>query len=375
MSNMKTKRPVIILMAAMLAVSCGRRDDPTADMGQPSNDADAISFSALVAKDEADTRADAEVSLAELKDGGSTGFGVFASYTGIYRYGDTSVTSDFMHNQQVQWAGTAWNYSPVKYWPGDEGEYGENTQYISFFAYAPYSDAVGSDPATNPVGYCISGFSESRDKGDPWLTYRLIDQANIGRQVDLLYAKRLDMTRPAVEVPVAFTFEHALACVGDEVTIDVGNDLKTELRAFVTGGTSRVELVLTDVDITYTLAEKGRLVLWNRDGKANWKPVMSENLVTERTPAITASLPMTIYSYNGSAESSPAWTDSGHGVFYIPINPSIIAQKATVSVSYRVVLNGSVVFSTHEASTDIALDSYAEAGGKVALKVSLIKLN
>ena len=339
---------------------------------QPSNDADAISFSALVAKDGADTRAAAEVSLDDLKDGG--GFGVFASYTGIYRYGDTSVTSDFMHNQQVRWAGTAWNYSPVKYWPGDEGEYGENTQYISFFAYAPYSDAVGGDPATNPVGYCISGFSESRDKGDPWLTYRLIPQEHIGSQVDLLYAKRLDMTRPAVEVPVAFTFGHALACVGDEVTIGVGNDLKTELRAFVTGGTSLVELVLTDVDITYTLAEKGRLVLWYPDnGKANWKPVLSENLVTERTPAITASLPKTIYSYDGNAESSP-WTDSGHGVFYIPINPSVIAQKATVSVSYQVVLDGSV-FSTHEASTDISLDSYAEAGGKVALKISLTKLN
>ena len=369
MDNMK--KNYIILMMTLLAASCSQEEDMTEER-QPLS-ANAISFSAVMAPmDDADTRADAEVTIAELK--GSTGFGVFAAYTGIYRYGDTSVTSDFMHNQQVEWENPAWTYSPVKYWPGGEGENGENTQYISFFAYAPYSNAVGSDPATNPVDYCISGFSDAREQGDPWLTYRLIDQANLDKQVDLLYAKQLDMTRPAVDEPISFEFNHALACVGDEVTIDVANNMKTDLRAFVTGGTTLVELVLTDVSITYTLAGKGRLVLWN-DGVANWRPVLSESLTTTRVPTITATLPKTIYSYNGSAETVDDWEDSGHGVFFIPIDGNTITQKATVSVKYQVVLNGSVVFTTQEASADISLGSYAEPARKVALKISLSKLS
>ena len=45
------------------------------------------------------------------------------------------------------------------------------------------------------------------------------------------------------------------------------------------------------------------------------------------------------------------------------------------AISYQVVLNGSVVFTTQEASADISLGSYAEPVKKVALKISLSKLS
>jgi len=45
------------------------------------------------------------------------------------------------------------------------------------------------------------------------------------------------------------------------------------------------------------------------------------------------------------------------------------------AISYQVVLNGSVVFTTQEASADISLGSYAEPARKVALKISLSKLS
>jgi len=364
---MRLKKPIILIIA-LLVVSCSQEGE-SFEVQQPQT-ANAISFSAVMAPmNDADTRADAEVSLSELKAG--TGFGVLASYTGVYRYGETSVLSNFMHNQQVEWedAASVWTYSPVKYWPGGEGENGEVSHYVSFFAYAPYSDAVG----TNPVGYCISGFSDAREQGDPWLTYRL--HPDISKQVDLLYAKQIDMKRPTVDVNIEFAFEHALACVGDVVTIAVDDELVSTLHSMVTGSVASVEVIITDVSITYTLAEKGRLVLWNRDGVANWQAVLSESLTTTRVPTITATLPKTIYSYNGSAETVDDWEDSGHGVFFIPIDGNTITQKATVSVKYQVVLNGSVVFTTQEASADISLGSYAGPAKKVALKISLSKLS
>ena len=48
-----------------------------------------------------------------------------------------------------------------------------------------------------------------------------------------------------------------------------------------------------------------------------------------------------------------------------------ISQKAEVVLKYKVIVNGSVTFATHEASTVINLGSYAEAGKKVLLKVVL----
>ena len=64
------------------------------------------------------------------------GFGVFGCYTGALVYESSTVTPDFMYNQQVngEKVGTeyVWSYNPVKYWP-NEGK-------VSFFAYAPYVD-------------------------------------------------------------------------------------------------------------------------------------------------------------------------------------------------------------------------------------------
>jgi len=319
--------------------------------------------------DSAMTRADAEIGLTDLKAASSTGFGVFAAYTGQNRYADSNVSPDFMYNQQVKWdnAASAWSYSPVKYWPGGDGIGGENFHYVSFFAYAPYSDLDGSDPSANPAGYCVSGFSQAHGQGDPWITYRLHE--DVSKQVDLLYAKELDQIRPAVDKPVSMEFGHALACVGDDVTVEVGNGMKAAVDNMVKGTVSSAELVLTDISITYTLAEKGRLILWN-DGAANWQPVFSENLTTQRSQDLLENGNYTLYST--SSGSVNTWTYSGDdGIFFIPIEVDSISQKAEVVLKYKVIVNGSVTFATHEASTVINLGSYAEAGKKVLLKVVL----
>lgn len=59
--------------------------------------------------------------------------GVFACYSpSVDGAAGESFTSNFMRNQPVEFDGTAWTYSPVKYWPTDGR--------VTFRAYYPYSD-------------------------------------------------------------------------------------------------------------------------------------------------------------------------------------------------------------------------------------------
>jgi len=93
------------------------------------------------------------------------GFGVFASHTGSHPYVSSTTTCNLMWNQQIEWNSTAvrWTYDPVVYWPNtDDGA----SEYVTFFAYAPYSDGSSDESSA-----CIVDFSLSGETGDPWLTY------------------------------------------------------------------------------------------------------------------------------------------------------------------------------------------------------------
>ena len=134
----------------------------------------------------------------------NAGFGVFAYLTAA-PYANTSneaatpavvnpvaaaTTPNFMYNQKVY--GSSWGYSPIKYWPndfnGDNGAVdsrtgsdtpasGSTTNYLSFFAYAPYVATV-----SNTTG--ITGISANNAPGDPKVTYKLNPSAD---NVDLLW--------------------------------------------------------------------------------------------------------------------------------------------------------------------------------------------
>ena len=53
--------------------------------------------------------------------GSSNGFGVFGYYTDAANYA-SNTKANFMYNQQVTYSGSAWTYSPVKYWPNEHGK-------------------------------------------------------------------------------------------------------------------------------------------------------------------------------------------------------------------------------------------------------------
>jgi hypothetical protein len=281
----------LVTAIALLLAACSADDDQTV------SSVDAIAFDAQLATDKGMTRTPATAINDEtsLQTGG---FGVFACYTGLYSYIDSDVHPDFMYNEHVTWNGTnsVWEYFPLKYWPNGEGEVsgqsGVNRHYVSFFAYAPYSNNDSSDPATNPAGYCIPSFSKQGDVGNPWLTYRL--HTDVDHQVDLLHAQLLNQTKSdqTVVSRLNFTFNHALACVGDQVNISCSDDLKTLIKEKVDTESSITEgsLTLKSVSIKYTLIERGRLIMWN-GGEANWQSIASGNRMTTRTVTLTPSAP------------------------------------------------------------------------------------
>lgn len=102
----------------------------------------------------------------------------------------------------------AWEYTPLKYWPIDQGE---NKYALNFYAYAPINPAV----TTNAKGEEI--------EGKPAITYTL--NTDISEQVDFIYAKAEGQTKEANSKDgVKLTFKHALS----KVNINASTILKKE---------------------------------------------------------------------------------------------------------------------------------------------------
>ena len=305
---------IAVLLTLFAGVACNEIERPEEKMVP-------ISFSAAVS-DGIATRATGMIGDdASLQAGG---FGVFGCYTGLHNYSESDANSSFMYNQKLEWvSGDAhWEYNPVKYWPGEEGH------KVSFFAYAPYSECDGTG--------CIPSCVRYQETADPWVMYRIAEDP--AQQVDLLYATPLlDQTKMAVNERLEFTFKHALACVGDNVTIS----------------TSATGVTLKEVSIDYTLTAKGRLVLWNR-GSANWTPIQSEDVVTVRSVSLLTA----------GNEPLPK-TFSGQGLFCIPAEAAGYPQKATIHVTY--VVNN----VEHTATSELMLKGLLQEGKTLDINITL----
>lgn len=328
-----------ILTFSLLLTACSSEDTKSAaDSGV------AISFSTTMPT--ATRAANAINNNTHLKNAG--GFGVFGCYTGLHGYSDSNVRPDFMYNEHVTSTdGSIWTYSPLKYWPNGEGETssgsvtGENPHYVSFMAYAPYSDNY-----TGASGYCIPSFSLQGEIGNPWLTYRIHN--DVSQQVDLLYARHsdehpiLDQTKPlATDSKVLFDFKHALACVGDKITIICSSGIKNQVDSRVVGGVTQARVVIKNFKIEYTLTSKARLVLWNQ-GEPNWQAIFSEAPICERTVTLVPNATDTELVVYTSGSTGDPYTITGKGVFYIPKDLQGYPQTAKITVTYCIsTYNGS----------------------------------
>ena len=372
----------MILACMLLTVACTKDDDSTTITGgdQPMT-FDAALWTAFGTL----TRTPANEMNNDLLQ--TKGFGVMACYTGLHGYSDSNVRPDFIYNQHVTYDNGEWTYTPVKYWPNGEGEVdgntGSNKHYVSFMAYAPYSDDQNPDPANNPADYCIPTFSKQGEIGNPWLTYRL--HTDVTKQVDLLYAAHtnenpiLDWTKPEINTKVMFVFRHALGCVGDQVTVKLSDALKNQVDSRVAGFVTNCMVEVTGFEIDYFLTSKARLVLWNK-GEVNWQTILSETPTCTRHITLVdpdnPSDDVVVYAKKLNIPSDITITDKweNQGVYYIPIELANYTQTATVTLTYRVsTYNGSSWKKEFEkdGTAVIVLRDYGKAGEHIYINVSL----
>ena len=122
---------------------------------------------------------------------GNSGFGVFARY----KHTDGTISPlMLMNNERVTWNKDQnhWEYTNTRYWPS-EGS-------VDFYAFAPYSSdpkLVNKPGGTEPNPTCI------------------YFPSNVS-PVDLVWANAKDQTK--TNEPVKFTFNHALARLGLDIT-------------------------------------------------------------------------------------------------------------------------------------------------------------
>lgn len=184
--------------------------------------ADAVSFGAYSGRTVTKGGPTDDMNLDALK---TLGFGVFATYTQTQNFVDFGgAKDDFMYNQLVNYDGSKWTYSPIKYWPNPTNGQSAADQKVSFFAYAPYAD----DAAIADASYGITGFSIDTTSKHNMLNYTFSkDKPN----VDLMWGykkKNVDNTDPANPVVtydindnltrttdnVKFIFQHLLSKLG-----------------------------------------------------------------------------------------------------------------------------------------------------------------
>ena len=149
-----------------------------------------ITFDAYVGRNASTRSSETNITLLKGTEGNS-GFGVFARY----KHTDGTISPlMLMNNERVTWNKDQkhWEYTNTRYWP-NEGS-------VDFYAFAPHS----KDPqlVNKPGGT------------EPNPTY-IFFPSNMS-PVDLVWANAKDRTK--TEKPVKFTFNHALARLGFDIT-------------------------------------------------------------------------------------------------------------------------------------------------------------
>lgn len=336
-----------LIMATAAFVYVGCAEDVVSDTvngSQTASDDNAIAFSVKADDGNASVSTRTAPGTITLTGDGTAeslrelGAGVFAAHTGLHTYVNSNVSPGFMYNEKVTYnAGeNVWEYAPVKYWPnGVDG----SSEYVSFFAYAPYVAEPGK--ASNKYNTCITDFSLSNEQGDPWLVYQLGGERDdfFDKQVDLLYCVRLDEKKISDFRRVPLQMSHALAGIGDKVTIGVSNELSNKINTLANAVSGRkVEMTVEGIVLNYALTKKARLVLNNADSP-NWQPITSESTIVHRLVEVNPDSPVKIAEMTAGAPGGPSitpYTLSDIGVFYIPLNIDNSPQKVFVTVKYKV---------------------------------------
>ena len=262
-----------------------------------------------------------------------TGFGVYGHMTDNGGYTQTAVPN-FMWNQQVFYnsSSDAWYYSPLKYWPNETNKdsqttpagmpttSGGNIDKLTFFAYAPWVQAVQTTGVTAPVNSAIeapAATSIARITGTdgknadyntnvdyPHITYKMATDPN--ESVDLLWGVApaggisytnvsggessvkegmplIDLVKPAVNTSLKFMFQHALARLGVKVIAAVDQVAAGGILDY-----GNTKITIEKIEIKGNFATKGYLNLKNTDPNvALWQDVTKATGEDASHPVLT----------------------------------------------------------------------------------------
>lgn len=135
---------------------------------------------------------------------------------GVSAYYNNDDFPEFMYNQAVIKEGTAWTYSPVKYWPT------MSYDHLKFFAYSPYSDDSNG----------LTKLSKNTEKGLPYVEVSLPEDGDLTKMVDFVAASPAVTAKKDV---VKLEFKHEMtrislqAKVSEDVFDAVGAANKTKV--------------------------------------------------------------------------------------------------------------------------------------------------
>jgi len=142
---------------------------------------------------------------------------------------------NFMYDQLVECtdgSSHSWEYSPIKYWPNEDGIISKHAEKLSFWGYYPYN-ATG-------LSFLQSGSSQAytnTSTGLPKVTFT--QQEDPDNMIDLMFSQlESNLTKPTVNDAVTLRFRHALALVEFELAEGTGAEVNSlELTNILKTGT------------------------------------------------------------------------------------------------------------------------------------------
>lgn len=262
------KSIIFAAVAAIVLAGCSKNETYVVN-----TEKDAVSFGAYSGRTLTKAGPTDDMNLDALKD---LGFGVFATYSGTADYSEA--TNDFMYNQLVNFDGSAWTYSPIKYWPNPTNGQAADDQKVSFFAYAPYADP---EAAAADNSYGITGFSIDGTTKHNMLSYTFSkDKPN----VDLMWGYKTKSGDPAVYTindnltrttdNVKFIFQHLLSKLGGSQEGNPGTPNPYDDASYVANG-----LVVKASPVSDPTKEYGNIALGDFGGDKGSKITISKIVI------------------------------------------------------------------------------------------------
>ena len=323
------------------------------------------------------------------------GFGVFGYYTDAENYTAGGFKANFMYNQQVTYSGSAWTYSPVKYWPNEHGAsaVSTDTDKLTFLAYAPFVEnlqidtdngvSIKDNQATAAAATeGITAMTANNVAADATLTF--VVPASTAEQIDLLYGALAatytdlegntigtvgnpleNLTKQETDGKINILFKHSLA----KIAINIKDVVDAaEPTTSVTPASDGTKVVVESLTLKGTIGTTGDLNLYS----AAWSNITTASTfaVSPLPAEIYAATPTTYPDINGVVETG---LDNTIDLMVIPATG---AEISGVDITYYICtqdsqLDGGVSIVKNVISKDLGTPVSIAMGKQYGLNVLL----